>query len=457
MSKINNSSFLKIKVLGESSFIFSEENTKIITDPWFGESIYGGSWTQFPPPKISIEDLKEITHIFISHVHSDHCCFSSLKKILLYSPNAKIIFLNRGEGRCFLKKKLLAKLGDSIQNKFLIQDAYKEQLNGVFRTWCIPPEDENPINKLVDSSLLIESKDGLILFANDNVTHSKHAQFINSLNLKSFLALIPFSGGSGYPSSYINLTEEEKLKIASSIRNTYQDRAILFLNETRFEYFMPVAGNHIIVGKSFNWHRTTSYLLNPYKTISSSSKKITFSKGIYFEPGNVINIKQSYLDEINNEYLADDFNFRKSHFIESISSRMQTDLNQKYSKEISNNFIEDYLHDVGEKLLKNLKKVKDKDVFSVYDDIFIINSSNKILFLNFSNFQVMEFKENNFFKYINNLDSKYWLSLKIEPKVLKAISERVFHINEADGSGLFEFWRNGDYYPELYIALFDSF
>ena len=46
-----------IKVIGESCFIFSDKRNKIITDPWFGESIYGGSWTQFPYPSLSLSDL----------------------------------------------------------------------------------------------------------------------------------------------------------------------------------------------------------------------------------------------------------------------------------------------------------------------------------------------------------------------------------------------------------------
>ena len=195
-----------IKVLGESCFLFSENGTKIITDPWFGESIYGGAWTQFPPPQISLLDISNISYIFISHVHADHCSCKSLKKIFEYNPQAKIIILDRDNSDCILRKKLVANFGESLVDKLLIHKAYKKYKTGTFSTWCIPPEDVNSINDLIDSSLLIKTSKGLVFFANDNEATKPHAEFINNLNMECFLALIPFSGGSGYPATYNNIT-----------------------------------------------------------------------------------------------------------------------------------------------------------------------------------------------------------------------------------------------------------
>ena len=124
----------KIKVIGESCFIFSGEKSKIITDPWFGESICGGSWSQFPSPSISRSDLYDITHIFISHVHADHCCIESIKKIFHFSPKAKIFILNRKDSSCYLQKKLTIAFGSKIKDRLKIHDPYKEYKHGDFKT-----------------------------------------------------------------------------------------------------------------------------------------------------------------------------------------------------------------------------------------------------------------------------------------------------------------------------------
>ena len=157
------------------------------------------------------------------------------------------------------------------------------------------------------------------------------------------------------------------------------------------------------------------------------------------------------------EDISIDFEFRKSHFIESFSSRIALDIKHKNFTTPSTKFIEDYFNSIGEKLTTLLQNKNDKNSYPEYDQIFIVNSGSKIILINFDGFEIIDFTGNDFFRYLDDSDIKYWLSIRIEPIILQEISKRVFHINEADGSGLFDFKRNGDYYPELYISFFDSF
>ena len=182
-------------------------------------------------------------------------------------------------------KKIFAVFGNKISEKLIIQDAYIPNKIGNFQTWS-PPEDANSINDLIDSSLLIETQKGLILFSNDNLATQPHAEFINSLKKDCYLALIPFSGGSGYPSTYSCISEKNKLEISKKIRNDYADISIKFLNLTSFKYYMPVAGNHIITGKSLEWHKSTSFL-QIHIQLYCRQNKIISSKGVYFEPQNI--------------------------------------------------------------------------------------------------------------------------------------------------------------------------
>lgn len=445
-----------IKVIGESCFIFSNGINKIITDPWFGESIYGGAWSQFPIPSLNSKELKNISHIFISHVHADHCCISSLKKIFKYSPEAQILILNRIDQVCYLKKKLLINFGDEILQKLVMLDPYKLCKINNFRVWCLPPETDS-INDLLDSSLLIEDEKGLTLFSNDNLPTKAHADFINSLNKSCYLALIPFSGGSGYPACYTNIEEEDKLIIAGKIRKNYEKISIDFLNQTKFKYFMPVAGNHIISGKSFDWHKSTSFLLNPYKLINDVNNCIHQSKGIYFEPNETIDEEDSLKKTFNSKELEEDFEFRKSLFIESFSSRIVIDAKIQSTKLPNNDWIGDYFNKVGSKLKKAISNISNKKIYQDYNTLFIINSKNISLFIGFNEFLIKDNCEADFFNNLNMKDHNSWLAIKIDPIILFEILNRNLHINEADAGGLLTYNRNGPYFDDLYTILFTEF
>lgn len=67
---------MKITKLGHSCLFIEEGSIKILTDP--------GDFSD------TQDQVRGITHVFITHEHSDHCHLSSLQKILLNNPSAKI-------------------------------------------------------------------------------------------------------------------------------------------------------------------------------------------------------------------------------------------------------------------------------------------------------------------------------------------------------------------------------
>src|SRR3989338_1609092 len=94
---------MQVTYVADSTFLFEHEGLRILTDPWIGSTIYGGSWQQYPPPVIKAEDLGHLNYIFISHVHEDHCDPATLAKL---DKNATIITMDRRPNfvENFLKK-----------------------------------------------------------------------------------------------------------------------------------------------------------------------------------------------------------------------------------------------------------------------------------------------------------------------------------------------------------------
>src|SRR5690554_2261629 len=54
---------MKIKFIGHSAFLIEEGSFKALIDPFISGN---------PMAKVSSDDLKEITHIFVTHGHGDH-------------------------------------------------------------------------------------------------------------------------------------------------------------------------------------------------------------------------------------------------------------------------------------------------------------------------------------------------------------------------------------------------
>ena len=44
----------------------------ILTDPWFSQGIYDGSWFHFPKIKSPLDIITEPDVIYVSHIHPDH-------------------------------------------------------------------------------------------------------------------------------------------------------------------------------------------------------------------------------------------------------------------------------------------------------------------------------------------------------------------------------------------------
>lgn len=67
-----NSRGPKITIISNACILFEWKIFRILTDPWIEGPAYFGSWTNYPPSNISVNNLPPIDLIWISHEHSDH-------------------------------------------------------------------------------------------------------------------------------------------------------------------------------------------------------------------------------------------------------------------------------------------------------------------------------------------------------------------------------------------------
>ena len=71
----------EITFVNHASVIFSYKKIRLITDPWIFGSAFNNSWELISESKMSVDDFKEISHIWFSHEHPDHFNLTVLNSI----------------------------------------------------------------------------------------------------------------------------------------------------------------------------------------------------------------------------------------------------------------------------------------------------------------------------------------------------------------------------------------
>ena len=92
---------MKIKYLSSASVLIQDEDSSLLTDPWFVDGEFYGSWCNYPPCTVKFDELEKIDGIYISHIHPDHFSVKTLKKMNKNIP----IFIHKFHAD-FLKKAI---------------------------------------------------------------------------------------------------------------------------------------------------------------------------------------------------------------------------------------------------------------------------------------------------------------------------------------------------------------
>jgi UDP-MurNAc hydroxylase len=251
---------MKITNIGGATAILEHKGKRMLFDPWLDDGIFHGSWFHFPPSKIGIEDMGHLDYVYISHIHEDHCSAGTIKFI---NPDAEIILMAR---ELNYVDKFLKTYGFKFKKVHLVPPRTPTRLSEELWIDMVEPDPANEIAFLIDSSVVIKWDDFIIYNANDCQLHHGGIKYLKENYRKINLALLPYSGGSGYPSCYINLTHEEKInekaRICRQRLNAFME-SVLALQP---DWVMPFADQYVVAGSRSH--------LNQYISHHSSRKEI---------------------------------------------------------------------------------------------------------------------------------------------------------------------------------------
>jgi UDP-MurNAc hydroxylase len=246
---------LKIKFYTNAGLEIVGKHTDILCDPWFVPGAFDGSWWHWPPLKTKPEDLKDYTHLYISHIHPDHCDLKTLSR--LKRKDVPVIILKRPES--FLKKRIAAcgfknfvELEEGAS--FEIADGVRVTMFGAFAPNVFIEDAEIP--NVIDSSIVVSDGTSVVFNANDNVPNKSGCRKILEAYPRIDAALLPYSGVGPYPSCYENLTLREKQIAAEEKKEKYLNRLIENVETLRPALTLPAAGQMILAGRQYHKNAT---------------------------------------------------------------------------------------------------------------------------------------------------------------------------------------------------------
>ncbi|TFV91758.1 MBL fold metallo-hydrolase [Oxalobacteraceae bacterium OM1] len=244
---------MKFTNIGGATALLEHKGVRILFDPWMDDGIFHGSWYHYPPVAMPIEQLGHIDYIYISHIHEDHCSAGTLAHI---NRDAEILLMDR-------EPNLVARFLQANKLHFrkihLIKPRNPEEIVPGLIVDMVEPDPSDEMARLIDSSLLI-AWDGFIIYnANDCQPYAEGMRYIRERYGKVDLALLPYSGGSGYPSCYINLSDEEKLAEKNRIMNMRFASFIDSVRNLQPLFVVPFADQYAIAGSRADLNRFISH------------------------------------------------------------------------------------------------------------------------------------------------------------------------------------------------------
>lgn len=276
---------MRITNLGGATAILEHNGKRMLFDPWLDEGIFHGSWFHWPPVHARIEELGRFDYVYISHIHEDHCSAGTIRHI---NRDAEIIIMDRQPN---FVANFLKSHGFNFSKIHLVPPRQGMQLSDDLFVDMIEADPANEMSYLIDSSLVIRWGNRVVFNANDCQPHDDGLKYLKTNYPHIDLALLPYSGGSGYPSCYVNLSDAEKT--AEHDRILAQRVAGFVANVKRIdpEFAIPFADQYVVGGSRAHLNQFVSHGSSPNVVSSQIANANLSNRLILLNSGQEFNLE----------------------------------------------------------------------------------------------------------------------------------------------------------------------
>jgi UDP-MurNAc hydroxylase len=279
---------MRLTNLGGATAIVEHGGKRMLMDPWLDDGIFHGAWYHCPPMNFSLERLGRFDYVYISHIHEDHCSAGTIRHI---NPDAEVIIADKNPN--FVERFL---------NTHGFRFAKVHKVKPHAPTWIAPDMlvdviEADPANEMafsVDSALVLRWGDTTLYNANDCQPYRGGIDYIKS-NYRLDLALLPYSGGSGYPSCYVNLDDAHKAQRAAQIRAARLENFYAVAEELGATWTMPFADQYVVAGSRSHLNRFISHSSCPGVVRDGFADKVSRSRLLLLNSGQSFDVGQQQI------------------------------------------------------------------------------------------------------------------------------------------------------------------
>ena len=433
---------MKITFLTSASVIIEDDGVKILTDPWFVDGEFYGSWAHYPPYEFKKEDFDDIDYIYISHIHPDHCSVKTLEKLNKHIP----ILIHNFHFK-YLKEQI-ERLGFQVQE---LDHNKKIQLKNNLHIKILAADNCNPEicmkyfgcglaektfgSTSIDSMCVIDNENEVIVNTNDCPFElgQTSASLIKTQYGHIDFLLLGYSSATAYPQCF-DLDSIELKKSQKEIIQSFLSRGESYVNLFEPKYFMPFAGRYVLSGKnhSLTWKKATPELEEAAFFFNNSSN-IDHSKHKCI----ILNSKSTF--DMSNEKISESYvpinKDERYDYVEKVLSKI------KYDYELDDEPTFDELQKLIPKSYERFEKIRKQLNFSSDTKVIIDLPESKLLVIS-TNGQGYEIIKNNEFNF------KKFLQLKTDSKLLCRLLKgpQFAHWNNAEIGSHLMFKRNPNIY-----------
>ena len=246
---------MQVEFVANASFIVRLSSGKtLLTDPWWTEGAYYGSWHNFPPinPERRAQYLQlRPDWIFISHIHPDHLDAATLAHFPRTTPILVGKFAEPGFTHLV---RVIKSLGFQDVRAFELwaptaidgaEIAVLPQFAASASNDCAQEGDFE-----IDTSLWVKDADGTtLLHVIDNALHDNAAREIRQRLGRPDVAILPYAGGSFFPQGCPAYSDEKKREVRDRIGRRFLDGFVRHAGMIEARWSIPAAGSYVLGGR----------------------------------------------------------------------------------------------------------------------------------------------------------------------------------------------------------------
>jgi UDP-MurNAc hydroxylase len=244
---------VKLTNFGGATAILEHKGVRMLFDPWLDDGIFHGAWYHYPPLAGHIGDVGHIDYVYISHIHEDHCSAGTIKHL---NRDAEIILMDRNPN--FVARFLDAN-GFHFRAVHRIKPRAEKGLRPGLSVGMLEADPRNEMSHVIDSALLMRWDGFTVYNANDCLPYEDGVKYIKENYGKVDLALLPYSGGSGYPSCYSNLSDEQKFSEKRRVLDSRLDNFVRTVQQLDPRFVVPFADQYVVAGSRSHLNRFVSH------------------------------------------------------------------------------------------------------------------------------------------------------------------------------------------------------